>query len=466
MTRRLALLLDAGSFVLHGDDDNGEIIGGIATIQNRKVCIIAINPESSVTVDPFEFLQQELALLDLAENRKIPIILLADRPQRVAMETTAIPLTLYRTFIDPRGVGLVFARFARLSGVIPTIAVVFSPIATTLTYPVAECDTVIMVDGAGMSLARPDMVRLMTGDTSPYEDYGGARMHTEISGTCDKLVFSEREAMDWVRNYLALFPGTFTERPPVILRDDTEPATFPEKNIVPPDPDQAFDMHQLLGSFIDSGSFLEHREGYAREIITAFTRVGGMPVGIIANNAGERGGILFPETCRKIAAFASLCDAFNIPIVFLADVPGFMVGKVAEQGGIIRYGALVFSTIANLCVPHLCIVVRKAYTAGLYAMGGPGFAPERFLALPHACIAIYGRKAIQRLGRKNNLSAKDQSDMADRMQENCDVRRYAESGYLDNVIEEKDLRKEIRLFLEASYAKPLVRTAPRRILDL
>ena len=180
MRDRLGWLLDPGSFKLHGLIDDGELVGGTGMIGGRRVCVIAINPSSSITADPFDVLQQELALLDLAEEEHLPLIHLADRPGRVSMETTAIPFSILQTFIDPRGAGKVFARFAQLSGIVPRIAVVFRPIATTLTYPVAECDTVVMLEGAGMSLARPDMVKLMTGDPSPYQDYGGARMHAEI----------------------------------------------------------------------------------------------------------------------------------------------------------------------------------------------------------------------------------------------------------------------------------------------
>ncbi len=464
MTRRLALLLDPGSFIPHCTADDGELIGGTGMVGGRRVCIIAINPEAIGPVDAFAVLQQELALVDLAEEQHLPLIHLADRPGRVAMDTTAIPLTIMQTFIDSRGAGRVFARFAHLSGVVPRIAVVFSPIATTLTYPVAECDAVVMMDQAGMSLARPDMVRLMTGDQSPYEEYAGAGMHAGISGTCDKLVFSEKDALDWVRKYLALFPSHFTEKPPAVQPHPPEPDYPKLSSIIPEDPDQQYDMHEVLDSFIDAGSVLEHRARYAREVITAFARVKGNVVGIIANNPEQKGGILFTESCRKMAAFASLCDAFNIPIVFLADIPGFMVGKSAEQAGIIHHGALVFSTIANLSVPHICIVVRKAYTAGLYAMGGAGFDPERFVAFPGASITIYGPKAIQLLAKENGASVAELFAITNRIKENCNVQKYAESGLLDAVIGEDDLRAEVEQFLKRFYEKPLERNSPRRVL--
>ena len=189
-----------------------------------------------------------------------------------------------------------------------------------------------------------------------------------------------------------------------------------------------------------------------------------MPAGIIASNPECRGGILFPGTCRKIAAFASLCDAFNIPLVFLADVPGFMVGKDAEQAGIIRHGALVFSTIANLSVPHMSVVVRKAYTAGLYAMGGPGFEPDRFIAFPGAHITIYGRKAIAMLARKSGMSSEECRKIEERVSGISSIEGYAAAGYLDAVIPGDDLRDEIERFLKKYYGTVPERCCPRRVL--
>jgi acetyl-CoA carboxylase carboxyltransferase component len=466
MTERLGWLLDPGSFFLHGEDDNSELIGGTGTIGGRRVCIIAINPEATAKVDPFDILQKELELLDLAEREHLPLIHLADRPGRVAMETTAIPFAILQTFIDPHGAGRIFARFGQLSGIVPRIAVVFRPIATTLTYPVAECDTVVMVAQAGMSLARPDMVKLMTGDPSSYAEYGGARMHAEISGTCDMLAGLDKEALEWVRSYIGYFPSSFGENPPCV--QPVQPARFSPFGVcrVPEDPNCAFDMHRVIDVFIDENSFLEHRADYAGEIITAFARVAGMPLGIIANNSDVRGGILFPESCRKTAAFASLCDAFNIPLVFLADTPGFMVGKSAEQAGIIHNGALVFSTLANLSVPHLCIVVRKAYTAGFYAMGGAGFGPDRLLALPTADITIYGMKAIDRLADEQHLPDASRETLKEFAHESTGIAHYLETGYLDGIISLGEIRNHVAQFLQSAYAAPPRRDRPGRVLCL
>lgn len=464
MAERLGFLLDAGSFSLVAGDEDGELIGGVGTIDGRSVCVLAINPEASVQFDPVEVLRQELATLDYAEEHRLPLIHLADRPGRIAMETTAIPSTIMRTFIDSNGAGRVFARFAQLSGVVPRIAVVFRPIATTLTYPVAECDSVIMVEGSGMSLARPDMVRLMTGDASPYEDYGGARMHATVSGTCDVLVPSEEEALRWVRNYLSFFPSHFEEFPPSACAKKPAGDMRPVAARIPADPDSPYDIYPMIAAVVDEGSLLELGESHAHEAITAFGRIGGMPVGIIASNPDCRGGILFPATCTKIAGFASLCDAFSIPLVFLADIPGFMVGKDAEQAGIIRHGALVFSVLANLSVPHMTVVVRKAYTAGLYAMGGPGFEADRFLAFPGAHITIYGRKAVSLLARKSGMSPEKCRKTEEHVREISSLEGYAASGYLDRVIAGNDLRDEIERFLKKYYGTAPGRLYPKRVL--
>jgi methylmalonyl-CoA decarboxylase subunit alpha len=464
MSERLRLLLDPGSFVLQGAGDDGELVGGTGMIGGRRVCIIAINPASSETADPFEVLQQELALLDRAEAEGLPVIHLADRPGRVSMGTTAIPFAILQTFIDPHGAGRIFARFAQLSGVVPRIAVVFRPIATTLTYPVAECDTVVMLENAGMSLARPDMVKLMTGDPSSYEDYGGARMHTGISGTCDMLAASEEEALLWVRKYLGYFPSSFRESPPSLSSlEPTRDLPFGLCKI-PDDPNCIFDTHRVLEQFVDEDSLLEHRGEYAGEVITAFARVEGRPLGIIASNSSVRGGILFPESCRKMAAFTSLCDAFSIPILFLADLPGFMVGRDAEQAGIIHSGALVFSTIANLSVPHLSIVMRKAYTAGFYAMGGAGFDPDRLLALPGADITIYGMKAINLLSEDQQLPEESRVTLREFAHDTTTVGQYLESGYLDGIISSDKIRSNVAEFLERAYRDTTPPDRPRRVL--
>ncbi len=461
---RISLLLDEGSFHSIEEDDDTELIGGTGTINGRSVTIIAINPESIINRDPVSILKKEISLLDLAEKMKTPVIHLADRPLRVAKEKTTIPLGVLPTYINPEGAGGVFSKFARLSGVVPRIAIVFSPIATTLTYPVAECDTAVMVAGSGMSLGRPDMVKLMTGDKSSYEEYGGARMHAEISGLCDMFANNEADALEWTRNYLTYFPSHYKDRPPVFKIDMGAERKSKAEIKIPDDPYIGFDMCPLLLDFVDEGSLLFHRSLYAKELITAFARVRGYPLGIIANNSIYKGGILFPESCRKLASFTSLCNSFNIPLLFLADLPGFMVGKTSEQEGIVQLGALVLSTIAQLSVPHISVIVRKAYTAGLYAMGGTGFNPDRLLAFEGAELTIYGEKAIRKLSQDSCLTDKEEDDFVEKVKEKSSLSNYINEGFLDAIIKPSDLREEVFQFLKRDAEVALIRTEPRRVL--
>lgn len=462
---RLGNLLDTGSFHPLDAMDRGELVGGTGEICGRRVCVIAIDPEYARPEDPFDVLRRELALLDMAGREKIPLVHLADRPARVDKDRTAIPSHLLETFISSRGAGRVFARFARLSGIVPRVAVVFGRIATTLTYPVAECDTVIMTENAGMSLGRPDMVRLMTGDRSPYAEYGGARMHAEVAGTCDILAVSEKEALGLVRRYLGYFPSWYGESPPVTkARPVAGPGQAPIQ--IPDDPNLPYDMHGFIACLADQGSFLEHRALYAGELITGFARVDGIPFGIIASNSHIHGGILFPDSCRKLSTFATLCDAFSLPIVFLADIPGFMVGKEAEQAGIIQHGALVFSVLANLSVPHLTVVVRKAYTAGYYAMGGAGFDPDRIIALPESDIAIYGRKGLDLLARDQDLTPGERASVLASARHASCARRHYENGHLDGIVDGDNIRPEVKEFLSRAYRAPVKRTGPIRVLCL
>lgn len=466
MKDRIETLLDSHSFQLLTNSDDGELIGGIGLIYGKKVTIIAINPLSTFQENPFEILQDELRLLDHAEHNHLPLVYLADRPGRVAIDRTAIPLSILKTYGDPKGVGSIFYRFASLSGVIPRVAVVFNPIATTLTYPVAECDCVIMTHEAGMSLARPDLEKAMSGEKSEYTKYGGAVMHAEISGTCDILAQTSHQALEYARTFCSLVPPSYRERPGKLPAKNPDPDAFFPPDIILNDPYAAFDMHQIISSITDHDSFQEHRGLYCGELITGLARIGGFSVGIIANNSIIRGGIIFPETCRKMSAFISFCDAFNIPLVFLCDLPGFMVGSQAEQRGIIHHGAFLFSILAHTSVPRLCVIVRKAYTAGLYAMGGIGFKPTRLVAFPNAELTIYGSKVISILAKESGLGEEETQNILEMVRETASPRYYYQSGYIDAIIKPGDLRNEAERFLIDSYSESVTRTEPRRIICL
>jgi acetyl-CoA carboxylase carboxyltransferase component len=222
----------------------------------------------------------------------------------------------------------------------------------------------------------------------------------------------------------------------------------PERESVP------FDVHEVIDGLVDDGSFFEIKPLFAAELVVGFGRMGGETVGFVANNSAVKGGVLFSDSADKASRFIWLCDAFSIPLVYLADVPGFMIGTEVERGGIIRHGAKMVSAVASATVPQFCVVVRKAYGAGLYAMGGPGFAPDATLALPTARIAVMGPEAAVNAVYANQIAEVERSQGAEardafvaekrrEYEEDVDLERLAADLVLDGIVEADELRAEL-----------------------
>src|ERR1700687_3506203 len=231
---------------------------------------------------------------------------------------------------------------------------------------------------------------MVIGEKVTLEDLGGARMHCTVSGCGDVLVKTEQEAIDVAKRYLGYFPENFAS--PLPVQAPRAPAASGKRieEIIPPDQNKFFDMFALLRELVDEGSIFEVKKLFAPEVITAFARIEGRPVGIVASQPKHKGGVLFTNSADKAARFIWLCDAFGIPLLYLPDVPGFMIGTKVEREGIIRAGAKMIMAVSEATVPKLCVVVRKAYGAGLYAFCGPAFEPDACLALPTASIAVMG----------------------------------------------------------------------------
>jgi acetyl-CoA carboxylase carboxyltransferase component len=290
------------------------------------------------------------------------------------------------------------------------------------------------------------------------EEMGGAKMHTGVSGCGHFLAASDEEAIDLARRYLTFMPGNWREQPPA-----GEPAApvseTPIAEILPADENQAFDMTEVLDALLDAGSFLGVHERWAKELIVGYGRLDGRVVGVVANQPRQKGGVLFVDSADKAARFIQTCNAFNVPLLFLADVPGFMIGTAVERQGIIRHGAKMISAVSEATVPKLSVIVRKAYGAGLYAMAGPAFEPDCCIALPSASIAVMGPEAainavfynqIQEISdeaeREAFVAAKREEYAAD-----IDILHLASELVVDAVVEPADLRDElIRRFAVAA----------------
>jgi acetyl-CoA carboxylase carboxyltransferase component len=307
---------------------------------------------------------------------------------------------------------------------------------------------VIMRDGnASMYLGSPRMAEMVIGEKVTLEEMGGARMHTGVSGCGHFLVKSDEEGIDLAKRYLSYFPGNWQQDPPPAPPADPA-AGLPE---IPADENKPFDMQELIDGLVDADSFLEVQKRWAKELIVGYARLDGRAIGIVANQPRQRGGVLFVDSADKAARFIWTCNAFNVPLVFLADVPGFMIGTQVERQGIIRAGAKMISAVSEATVPKISVIVRKAYGAGLYAMAGPAYDPDACIALPSAKIAVMGPQAAINAVFYNQLQAID--DPAERERrteelraeysEEIDILHLASDLLFDAVVLPVDLRQEL-----------------------
>jgi acetyl-CoA carboxylase carboxyltransferase component len=348
--------------------------------------------------------------------------------------------------------GKIFYNHSIMSGRIPQIGVLYGPCFAGTAYMPVFCDFVIMMnEKAGMAIASPRMVAMATGQKVDIEELGGAKMHAQKSGSVDFVVDSEEEAAELVKKLLTYLPDHFETTPkkmegrlPAGNSDDVD-------KIIPQEPNQPYDVRKLIDCVVDADSFLEVQKDYAKELVVGFARLDGRVVGIVANQPCVKGGAIFPESADKGANFVWTCDSYNIPLLFLCDTPGFMVGTKVEQEGILRRGRnfIYASSVAN--VPKMCVVVRKAYGAGIYAMAGPAYEPDTTIALPSAEIAIMGPEAAINAVYYNKIqSVKDPKEkvelikqLRDEYKAGYDIYKLAGDLVIDDLIVPKDLRNEL-----------------------
>jgi acetyl-CoA carboxylase carboxyltransferase component len=355
-------------------------------------------------------------------------------------------------FPGRRGAGRIFYNQVQMSGQVPQICLLFGPSAAGGAYIPAFCDIVVMVDkNASMYLGSPRMAEMVIGEKVTLEELGGARMHCSESGCGDVLVKTEEEAIAFARRYFAIMPQDCDHAPKLIPGKPPREGHKPIDQIVPADENKPFDMFAVIDAIVDEGSFVEIKKLFAKEIITGLARVDGRAVGIVANQPKYKGGVLFVDSADKAARFIWLCDAFNIPLLYLADVPGFMIGTVVEKQGIIRAGAKMIAAVSEATVPKLSVIVRKAYGAGLYAMCGPAFEPDECIALPSASIAVMGPSAAVNAVYYNKIQATPEGPerdalvqkLRDEYRADIDLVKLASEMVIDAIVPAADLRREV-----------------------
>ncbi|MCP6682674.1 acyl-CoA carboxylase subunit beta [Bacillus nakamurai] len=435
------------------------VVTGIGTINGKTVCVMANDSTVKAGSWGAKTVEKIIRIQETAEKLQCPLLYLVDSAgARITDQVDMFP--------GRRGAGRIFYNQVKLSGRIPQICLLFGPSAAGGAYIPAFCDIVIMVEGnASMYLGSPRMAEMVIGEKVSLEEMGGARMHCSVSGCGDILARTEQEAIELAQTYLTYFPANYTEKAPV--SGSRQPKAFekPLSDVIPTHQNAPFNMMDLIERIIDEDSFFEIKALFAQELITGLARIHGQPVGIIANQPRVKGGVLFLDSADKAAKFIALCDAFHIPLLFLADIPGFMIGTKVEQAGIIRHGAKMISAIAEATVPKLSVIVRKAYGAGLYAMAGPAFEPDCCLALPTAQIAVMGPEAAVNAVYANKINEFSPEDRAafiqekrDEYKEDINLYRLASEMVIDGIVPADSLRAELNLRLTAYMSKQMTFT--------
>ncbi len=459
---RLRLLLDEGSFVedaalansLAPDLPADGVVTGTGTIDGRTVCVMANDSTVKAGSWGARTVEKILRIQERAERLRVPLVYLVDSAgARITDQVQMFP--------GRRGAGRIFHDQIRLSGMVPQVCLLFGPSAAGGAYIPAFCDVVFMVEGnASMYLGSPRMAEMVIGQKVTLEEMGGARMHCSVSGCGDLLAASEAEALAAARTYLSYLPSNADAALP------EAPARAPAKSaadlesVIPDGENKPFDIREVIDRVVDAESFFELKKLFAGEILTGFARIEGRPVGIVANQSKVKGGVLFVDSADKAARFLWLCDAFGIPLVFLADVPGFMIGKQVERQGIIRAGAKMIMAMSEATVPRISVIVRKAYGAGLYAMSGPGFEPEACIALPSAMIAVMGPEAAVNAVYYNQIQALPEGERAATVQRlrdeyaaEVDIEKLASELVVDAVVAPEHLRDEIAARLRTARGR-------------
>jgi len=450
--KRIELLVDSGSFVEEGLFANclneelpaDGVVTGFGKVANRLVAILANDSTVKAGSWGARTVEKMIRLQEKADQLKIPVFYLVDSAgARITDQVEMFP--------GRRGAGRIFRNQAILSGQIPQICILFGPSAAGGAYIPAFCDVLIMVQGnASMYLGSPRMAESVIGEKVSLEEMGGAQMHCTQSGCGDFLAKDEKEAIELGKKYLSYFPQNFQELPKECKSTKSKRPAKDLKALIPESPARAYDVKEVIEVLADENTFFEIKSLYAAELVTGLCRIEGKVAGIVANQPKVKGGVLFVESSDKAARFIQVCDAFNIPILFLADVPGFMIGSKSEREGMIRAGAKFIHAMSNASVPKLTLIIRKAFGAGLYAMCGPAFDCDSVIALPSAAIAVMGPEPAVNAVYYNKLAAMGEDErkafLKEKMVEyekNINIYRMASELVIDSLIDFDEARSEV-----------------------
>jgi len=355
-------------------------------------------------------------------------------------------------FANREGIGKYYYNHSMLSGRVPQICVLYGPCIAGAAYTPVFADFTVMVEGmSAMAIASPRMVEMVTGEEIDLDELGGPEVHARHSGSADLVAEDEEHARELVAKLIGYLPDSADDDPP--QREGKAPAKSPDgiDGVIPEAPNRGYDVRRIIERVVDADSLLELRPEYGSEMLTAFARIDGRPVGIVANDPSQRAGAIFPDAARKAAEFVWTCDAYDVPLLYLCDTPGFMAGSQVEKEGILEAGKKLIYATSSATVPKQCVILRKAYGAGIYAMSGPAYDPEATLALPSGEIAIMGPEAAINAVYANRLDdiedpeerAAREAELREQFREDIDVHRMASEVVIDEIVPPSDLRTEL-----------------------
>ena len=432
------------------------VVTAFGEVGGRTVGVIANDYTVKAGTWGHKTFQKITRLQEQAVEMGAPIIYLVDSAGARITEQ-------FESYVGRRAWGNIFYNQIQVSGRVPQLCAMFGPSPAGSAYIPALCDLIVMVEGEATAyLGSPRLAQMATGEDVSLEEMGGARMHCTKSGLGDVLVSDEDEAIAKLRAYLSYVPDRWDGEQQ--LTDPVEPGDHPPiEEIVPARENLAFDMHELIDAFIDDESWFPMKGLWAKELITGFARLGGRPVGIVANNSKFRGGVIFPDSSDKAARFIWLCNAYGIPLLFLQDISGFMIGAAVEKQGIIRHGAKMLYAVCEARVPRIAVMVRKAYGGGYLAMSGAPTNPDALLALPTARPALMGPAAainaiyarhldtIEDLDERRRFVMEKQAEY----ELDIDIFQVASDNAVEAVVPGEDLRNELIHRFELYSRRPI-----------
>ncbi|RQH00034.1 acyl-CoA carboxylase subunit beta [Natrarchaeobius oligotrophus] len=453
-----AFLFEDGKFAAFDDwhpDGTGEetddrlpadgLITGAATFEGRDVHVMAndytVKRGSMAAKGVEKFLRMQQRALKTGR----PVLYLMDSSGGRIDQQSGF-------FANREGIGKYYYNHSMLSGRVPQICVLYGPCIAGAAYTPVFADFTIMVEGmSAMAIASPRMVRMVTGEDIDLAELGGPQVHARESGSADLVAESEEHARELVAKLITYLPNNADENPP--RWEPSPPERSPDgiDAVIPQHPNKGYDVREVIDRMVDAGSYFELRPDYGGEIVTAYARIDGRPIGIVANQPSQRAGAIFPDAAEKAAEFIWKSDAFNIPLLYLCDTPGFMAGSQVEKNGILEKGKKMIYATSSATVPKQTVVVRKAYGAGIYAMGGPAYDPESVIGLPSGEIAIMGPEAAINAVYARKLSEIDDPDERERRErelreeyrEDIDVHRMASEVVIDEIVPPSTLREEL-----------------------